>query len=529
MAKESKKESNMQAFLVDFLLGGVSGAVAKTLTAPIERVKLVVQTQDANPKIRSGEVPRYTGMVDCAQRILKEQGLYRFWDGNLTNCLRYFPTQAFNLAFKDTFKKMFPKYNPKTEAWLLRLLCFARSEFWQFFGANLVSGGLAAAASMTIVYPLDYARTRLASDVGSGKATFSGLGDCLIKTAKGPGGFFALYTGFGVSVCGIIGYRGLQLGTFDTITGLNPWKKDPGLMGAVSTFGAAQTAITIGAGATYPFDTVRRRLQMQSEKPVEETLASSGEHIYKGTMDCFKKIAAEEGLVSGLYKGFLANVVRSVGGALVLVLYDRAKIRFSFALRPSSLIFAMAKEGKKESNMQAFLVDFLLGGVSGAVAKTLTAPIERVKLVVQTQDANPKIRSGEVPRYTGCLANEIGSVEFWQFFGANLVSGGLAAAASMTIVYPLDYARTRLASDVGSGKATFSGLGDCLIKTAKGPGLVGSGGFFALYTGFGVSVCGIIGYRGLQLGTFDTITGARGSCSDRWWLGWWWWQLIVGW
>ena len=52
------KDSNVQAFMMDFLLGGVSGAVAKTLTAPIERVKLVVQTQDANPKIRSGEVPR---------------------------------------------------------------------------------------------------------------------------------------------------------------------------------------------------------------------------------------------------------------------------------------------------------------------------------------------------------------------------------------------------------------------------------------------------------------------------------------
>merc|ERR1712107_617133 len=198
-----------------------------------------------------------------------------------------------------TFKKMFPKYNPKTE-------------FMLFFGSNLVSGGLAAASSMTIVYPLDYARTRLASDVGSGKKTFSGLGDCIVKTVKGPGGFGALYTGFGVSVVGIVGYRGLQLGTFDTITGLNPWKKDKGLMGAVSTFAAAQTAITIGAGATYPFDTVRRRLQMQSEKPPEE-------HLYKGTMDCFKKIAAEEGLAAGLYKGFLANVVRSVGGALVLV------------------------------------------------------------------------------------------------------------------------------------------------------------------------------------------------------------------
>merc|ERR1712063_117208 len=148
--------------------------------------------------------------------------------------------------------------------------------------------------------------------------SFSGLGDCIVKTMKGPGGFLALYTGFGVSVVGIVGYRGLQLGCFDTIVGLNPYKKDKGFMGAVSTFGAAQTAITIGAGASYPFDTVRRRLQMQAEKPPEE-------HIYKGTMDCLKKIAAEEGVAAGLYKGFIANALRSVGGALVLVLYDRAK------------------------------------------------------------------------------------------------------------------------------------------------------------------------------------------------------------
>merc|ERR1712129_659581 len=165
----------------------------------------------------------------------------------------------------------------------------------------------------------DYARTRLASDVGSGKKSFSGLGDCIKKTVQGPGGFLALYTGFGVSVVGIVGYRGLQLGTFDTITGLNPYKKDKGVLGAVTTFAAAQTAITIGAAATYPFDTVRRRLQMQSEKPVEE-------HLYKGTSHCFKTIAAEEGMTAGLYKGFMANVLRSVGGALVLVFYDRAKV-----------------------------------------------------------------------------------------------------------------------------------------------------------------------------------------------------------
>jgi solute carrier family 25 (adenine nucleotide translocator) protein 4/5/6/31 len=75
-------------FLEDFLAGGVSGAVAKTITAPIERVKLIIQTQDANPKIRSGEVARYTGIVDCFKRITAEQGVSAFWRGNLTNVLR---------------------------------------------------------------------------------------------------------------------------------------------------------------------------------------------------------------------------------------------------------------------------------------------------------------------------------------------------------------------------------------------------------------------------------------------------------
>merc|ERR1712199_80043 len=157
-----------------------------------------------------------------------------------------------------------------------------------------------------------------ASDVGGGKKTFNGLLDCLKKTAAGPMGPAGLYAGFGVSLAGIIPYRGFQLGAFDTLVGLNPYKDDKGILGLVTTFASAQTAIIAGAGISYPFDTVRRRLQMQAEKPKEE-------HIYAGTMDCLKKIAAEEGVAAGLYKGFIANALRSVGGALVLVLYDRAK------------------------------------------------------------------------------------------------------------------------------------------------------------------------------------------------------------
>ena len=172
------EQSGMVQFLIDFCAGGVAGAVAKTATAPIERVKLLIQTQDANPKIISGEVPRYTGIVNCFTRVSAEQGFAAFWRGNTVNVIRYFPTQAFNFAFKDTIKAMFPKYNSK-------------KEFAKFFAANIASGGLAGAGSLTIVYPLDYARTRLASDVGSGNPQFNGLGDCLVKTMK-QGGFFSM-------------------------------------------------------------------------------------------------------------------------------------------------------------------------------------------------------------------------------------------------------------------------------------------------------------------------------------------------
>jgi len=287
-------------FLVNFLAGGVSGAFAKTCTAPIERVKLLIQTQDANPKIISGEVARYTGIVNCFSRVSSEQGIGAFWRGNLTNIIRYFPTQAFNFAFKDTIKAMFPPADKNTE-------------FLKFFAINMASGGLAGAGSLMIVYPLDYARTRLASDVGTGKQ-FNGLIDCLKKTVA-SGGVGALYNGIGVSVVGIIPYRGVYFGLFDTLSGYNPYQKsENAVQRAGSKFACAQFSAISAGYASYPFDTVRRRLQMQSEKPQEEW-------VYKGTADCFGKIVKDEG-TTALFKGAGANALRTVGAAMVLVLYS---------------------------------------------------------------------------------------------------------------------------------------------------------------------------------------------------------------
>lgn len=301
---ERRKVSAATKFTADLLAGGVAGAISKTAVAPIERVKLLLQTQDSNPRIKSGEIKRYTGIGNCFSRVSAEQGFASFWRGNSANVIRYFPTQAFNFAFKDTIKNLFPAYNPRTD-------------FWRFFATNMASGGLAGAGSLLIVYPLDFARTRLAADVGKGglDREFTGLVDCLKKTVQ-RGGAMGVYQGFGVSVQGIIVYRGAYFGFYDTAKGV--LFKDEKNANIIAKWGVAQTVTAVAGICSYPFDTVRRRLMMQAG-------GKSSDIMYTGTMDAWSKIYRVEG-VKSFFKGALSNVLRGAGGALVLVMYDELKL-----------------------------------------------------------------------------------------------------------------------------------------------------------------------------------------------------------
>lgn len=62
-----------------------------------------------------------------------------------------------------------------------------------------------------------------------------------------------------------------------------------------------------------------------------------------------------------------------------------------------------------------------------------------------------------------------------KFFIGNLLSGGAAGATSLCVVYPLDFARTRLAADIGKGpeQRQFKGMGDCMLKIYKTDGIKG--------------------------------------------------------
>jgi len=295
-AKPKGKEFDFRKFAIDLASGGTAAAVSKTAVAPIERVKLLLQVQDASSSITKEN--RYKGIIDVLVRVPKEQGFTALWCGNLANVIRYFPTQALNFAFKDTYKKIFTEGYDK------------KKDFWKFFAGNLASGGAAGATSLCFVYPLDFARTRLAADVGKGSSReFKGLADCLIKIAKSDGPI-GLYRGFFVSVQGIIIYRAAYFGMFDTAKMV--FTKEGERLNFFAAWAIAQV-VTVGSGVlSYPWDTVRRRMMMQSGRK---------DILYKNTLDCALKIIKNEGM-RAMFKGALSNVFRGTGGALVLAIYD---------------------------------------------------------------------------------------------------------------------------------------------------------------------------------------------------------------
>merc|ERR1711931_340809 len=153
---------------------------------------------------------------------------------------------------------------------------------WQKSSANIMSGGIAGSLSLSDVY-----KKTLATD--------------------GIGG---LYRGFVISCVGIFIYRGLYFGVYDTVK--------PILLGEdASAFFAFLVgwAVTVGAGlASYPIDTVRRRMMMTSGAAVK----------YNGSIDCARQVIANEGFMS-LMKGAGANILRGVAGAGVLAGSDVVK------------------------------------------------------------------------------------------------------------------------------------------------------------------------------------------------------------
>ncbi|KAH1114843.1 hypothetical protein J1N35_008221 [Gossypium stocksii] len=286
----SKNKS--ENFSMDFVMAGMAAIMSKSAAAPIERVKLLLQNQ--GEMIRRGSLRKpYNGVGDCFKRVLKDEGLFSFWRGNQANVIRYFPTQAFNFAFKGYFKSIFGRSKEK-------------DGYAMWFAGNVASGSAAGATTSLFLYHLDYARTRLGTD---GQRQFKGLLDVYRETLS-TDGVVGLYRGFGASIMGITLYRGLYFGIYDTM-------KPILLVGPLegnffASFFLGWSITTVSGVCAYPFDTVRRRMMLTSGQSKK----------YRSAIHAFREIVHLEGF-SALFRGVTANMLLGVAGAGVLAGYDQ--------------------------------------------------------------------------------------------------------------------------------------------------------------------------------------------------------------
>ncbi|GAV56509.1 Mito_carr domain-containing protein [Cephalotus follicularis] len=288
-----------EKFSVDLLMAGVASVISKSAAAPIERVKLLLQNQ--GEMIKRGHIRKpYVGIGDCFRRVLRDEGFYSFWRGNQANVIRYFPTQAFNFAFKGYFKSLFGRSKEK-------------DGYIKWFAGNMASGSAAGATTSLFLYHLDYARTRLGTDAKecpvNGQRQFKGLLDVYQKTLASDG-FVGLYRGFGVSIWGITLYRGMYFGIYDTVKPIilvGPYEGN-----FFASFLLGWSVTTVSGICAYPFDTLRRRMMLTSGQPLK----------YRNGIHAFREIIRSEGFAA-LFRGVAANMLLGVAGAGVLAGYDQ--------------------------------------------------------------------------------------------------------------------------------------------------------------------------------------------------------------
>ncbi|KAJ4772078.1 hypothetical protein LUZ62_056335 [Rhynchospora pubera] len=283
----------------DFFMGGSAAVVAKSCAAPVERVKLLLQNQ--GEMIKRGYIKRpYNGIRDCFVRVFREEGVIAFWRGNQANVIRYFPTQAFNFAFKGYFKSILGRDKEK-------------DGYIKWLAGNVASGSCAGAMTSLLLYHLDFARTRLGTDAVDHhvrtQRQFKGLVDVYRKTLASDG-INGLYRGFGVNLVGITLYRGLYFGIYDS---MKPLVLVGPLEGNfLASFALGWGVTTFSGVCAYPFDTLRRRMMLTSGQPSK----------YLSAFHAFRHIIGTEG-ISALFRGVTANILSGMAGAGVLAGYDQ--------------------------------------------------------------------------------------------------------------------------------------------------------------------------------------------------------------
>lgn len=181
--------------------------------------------------------------------------------------------------------------------------------------SQMLSGGLAGACTITLVFPLDFARTKLSTDLlqEGGKRQYNGLFDCFKKVVKAEG-VAGVYKGLSTALCGVFMYKALSLGIYDYLKSTS--LSDP-KTSFMKKFIVANVVTQCTNVLLYPLDTIGRQLMVNS--------GSGNRLAAKQTpVECAKQIMKKEG-VQGFFKGLKSDMLTGIGGSLILVLYDDLK------------------------------------------------------------------------------------------------------------------------------------------------------------------------------------------------------------
>jgi len=247
--------------LTDLMIGGIAGALSRTLTAPLELNKIQKQNHF---------MPNAT-----IKDVLRKEGVRHLWKGNGVNCLRIIPQHAIVFA---TCRQIREKKIIKNKNF-----------------NYLLSGMFGGITAMMCIYPFETIRSRLT--LQTNKSYYNGITDAFLKIVKGEG-FRGLYKGMHTSLYGFGLYSGLNFSFYHyykektkNIVMNDDMKKL--LCGGFTGL----SSVTL----TYPTDLVRRRLQIQGFDPSVPK--------YDGIIDCVRKIVKKEGY-RGLYRGLNATYIK---------------------------------------------------------------------------------------------------------------------------------------------------------------------------------------------------------------------------
>lgn len=111
VSRKSEPSNWWTTFNRDLMAGAMMGGAVHTIVAPIERAKLLLQTQESNIAILSGPHRRFKGMFDCIVRTVKEEGVLSLWRGNGSSVLRYYPSVALNFSLKVNYSSHYSHFN----------------------------------------------------------------------------------------------------------------------------------------------------------------------------------------------------------------------------------------------------------------------------------------------------------------------------------------------------------------------------------------------------------------------------------